>query len=151
MKKIFLGADHGGFALKEKVKSWLATQGYQVQDLGADELMPQDDYPQYAVAVGTAVAQNSNSVGILLCRSGGGVTIAANKINGVRAVAAKDNQTAAHARTDNNANVLSIAADWLNFNQAQAIITTFLTTDFSQKERHRRRIKQIQHLETVNK
>ncbi len=150
MKKIFLGSDHGGFLLKEEVKPWLKEQGYQVQDLGASQFKPKDDYPQYAAAVGRQVVDNDGSFGILFCRSGAGVTMAANKINGVRAVAANSKREAVHARTDNDANVISLAADWLDLDQAQIIISAFLNTDFSQKTRHQRRIRQIHQLEIAN-
>lgn len=144
---IYLGADHGGFELKETLKKWLIEEDCQVKDMGATTLDPQDDYPQYAVAVAKAVSLHTNSYGILLCRSGGGMTIAANKINGIRAVELFDEKSAKHAREHNHANVITIGADWQNFTSAKNIISKFFTTLPSQDERHLRRIQQISQLE----
>ncbi len=144
---IFLGADHGGFELKELLKKWLTTEGCRVMDMGAKNLDPQDDYPQYAVAVAKAVAKQNNAYGILLCRSGGGMTISANKIGGIRAVELFDEKSAKHAREHNHANVITIGADWQDFSSAKKIISEFFNTSPSQDERHLRRIQQISQLE----
>lgn len=143
--KIFVGADHGGFALKEQAKLWLEEWGYAVEDLGAFALDPADDYPQPALAVAEQVAggQEGAQLGLLFCRSGGGMVIAANKVNGIRAVELASVEAAEHAKVHNNANVGSLAADWLSQEQAKAIIKTFVETEFSGAERHVRRLAQI--------
>lgn len=155
--KIFLGADHGGFALKEKIKEWLAEWGYDFEDCGAQTLDPEDDYPQFAFAVGEKVVSRQLSAeknksfeanfGILACRSAAGVVMAANKVKGVRAFAAFTTESAKHARKHNNANVIALSGDWLKSDEAKAILKVFLETEFSTDERHRRRVGQISEYE----
>jgi ribose 5-phosphate isomerase B len=139
---IFLGADHGGFSLKEQVKLWLSAGKYEFEDCGAKTLDPGDDYPPYAFAVAQNVSRGG-AKGILFCRSSGGMVIAANKVQGIRAVAAWDEKSAKHAREHNDANIIAIAGDWMDYETAEKIIRIFLTTEFSNEERHSRRINQI--------
>jgi ribose 5-phosphate isomerase B len=148
--EIYLGADHGGYQLKEAIKKWLIQQNFVVKDLGAYQLDPQDDYPQYAAAVARSVQNNPQAVGILFCRSGGGMVIAANKFANIRAVEVFNQMSAQHARQHNNANIISLAADWISQEEAQAAIQAFLHTSFFQEERHQRRIEQIRQLEAQN-
>ena len=151
-KTIYLGADHGGFELKEEAKQWLADWGYQAEDLGAYSHNPQDDYPPVALAVAQEVAaEPQQSVGLLFCRSGGGMVVAANKVAGIRAVSLDSVEAAMHAKTDNGANVGSLAADWLSREQAKVIIKAFLETEFSGAERHVRRLAQIAEFEKERK
>jgi ribose 5-phosphate isomerase B len=145
---IFIGADHGGFAYKERLIEWLRGLGYQVEDCGAPELDPGDDYPEYAFEVAGKVAAAGESgadeeLGILICRSSGGVTIAANKIQGIRAATATDARMAQKVREDDHANILTLAADWLDWPQVQEITLAFLNAAPSQAERHLRRIQKI--------
>lgn len=140
---IYLGADHGGFPLKEKVKTWLTQWRYAFEDKGAVSLNPDDDYPDFAFAVADAVAKNEQDRGILICRSSGGMVIAANKVCGVRAVAVFDEKGAKMAREHNNANILGLSGDWLDEEKAKAIVKTFITTQFSQDARHQRRLDKI--------
>lgn len=144
---IFLGADHGGYKLKETIKNWLIKQNYSMVDVGASALDPKDDYPLYATKVARQVAADKQAVGILFCRSGAGMAIAANKIKGIRAVEVFDATSAKHAKEHNNANIISISADWIKTDQVKSIIEAFLTTKFMQEDRHVRRIKQIHALE----
>lgn len=151
-KTIYIGADHGGFELKENIKIWLKELGYRVEDLGANSLVSDDDYPDFAVAVATKVAAESKTVeeyiaGILLCRSGGGMVIAANKIKGIRAVSVFDEQSAVLAKKKNDANVISISADLTAEDQVKEIILAYLEANFSGEERHVRRINKIKELE----
>lgn len=146
-KLIFIGSDHGGFNMKESIKLWLEDEGYQVRDMGSHDLSPQDDYPIYAFAVGKEVAQNKDALGILLCRSGGGMVIAANKVKGIRAVTIRDEKNAVHAREHDDANIISIPADWLDENDAKKAITAFLNASFTAEERHQRRINIIREYE----
>lgn len=140
---VYLGADHGGYQLKEKIKIWLQRQNIQFEDCGATTLDPDDDYPDFAVAVARKVAQDPESKGILLCRSGAGMVIAANKVSSIRAVEVFDERSARHAREHNDANVASLSADWLDESTVFATLSTFLSTPFPNEERHVRRIKKI--------
>ncbi len=144
---IYLGADHGGYQLKENLKNWLSQEGYELEDLGAFEVKPEDDYPQYAASVAQAVSRNEDNLGILFCRSGGGMVVAANKIPGIRAIEVFDVPSAKVAKEKNKANIISLAADWTELEEAQSIVKTFLEAEFSQAPRHQRRIKQIHQLE----
>lgn len=141
--KVYLGADHGGYDLKERLKQQLSTDGFEVKDCGAFQPDPEDDYPDFSFAVAEKVAQDPDAKGIVVCRSGGGVIIAANKVKGVRAVAVHDIASAEHARKDNDANVIGLAADWLAPEDVPAIVTAFLKTPYTQVERHSRRIQKI--------
>lgn len=159
---VWLGGDHGGYQLKEQIKTWLAAWGYDYQDLGPVKLDPEDDYPQFAAAVAEKIAAASvgfqadddalqtKQLGILVCRSGGGVTIVANKLPGVRAVAAASPKEASHAREHNNANVISLSGDWMDETTTQETVKTFLTTPFSPEPRHHRRVMMISDLETTH-
>ena len=145
---IYLGADHGGFALKEQLKAWLSDWQIAYTDLGATALDPADDYPDFAFAVAEAVARSSvEHRGILACRSAAGVVIAANKVRGVRAVAPLTEQAAKHSREHNDANVLGLSGDWLDDMTAKAIVQTWLNTPFSGDERHQRRLDKIAEFE----
>lgn len=152
---IYIGADHGGFPLKEKVKTWLKEWKLPFEDLGAKKLDPEDDYPEFAFLVAQMVGQGDvaghpwekRDKGILLCRSAAGVIIAANKVKGVRAVAAFDATQAKHSRQHNDANVLGISGDFLDEKKAKEIIKTWLSTEFSKEQRHQRRINQISDFE----
>jgi len=150
---IYLGADHHGVAVKQQLKVWLTATGYKVVDLGAESLIPDDDYPAYAQKVAEAVIgdlqHRKSAIGLLFCASGGGVTIAANKFSGIRAVETYDEKSAKHARKDNDANIACLSADWLSLDEIKLIVATFLAEPFSQAERHVRRIKQIAALETI--
>ncbi|MBD3279400.1 MAG: RpiB/LacA/LacB family sugar-phosphate isomerase [Candidatus Pacebacteria bacterium] len=141
--KLYLGADHQGFAFKEQLKSWLTAQNYQLTDLGALRHDPQDDYPQYALKVAQKVSQDPGSRGVLLCASGGGMVITANKVKGIRAVEARNAAEAKHARVHNNANVIALASQWLDLAAAKKVLQVFLQTDFPGEARHVRRLAQI--------
>lgn len=140
MLKIALGADHGGFHFKEQLKSELSGAGYEVVDVGASQIVPDDDYPQYAVAVARLVAAESVDLGILLCRSSIGMTITANKVKGIRAASCATPHQAQLAREHNHANVLSLSADELTWEQVWPIVEAFVETPVSPEERHRRRV-----------
>lgn len=149
--KIFLGADHRGFELKENLKEWLKEHGHAVEDLGAYKLDPADDYPDFAFAVAEKVAEEPEARrGILLCGSGAGMDIAANKIKCIRATVVWNVESAAHARSHDDVNVISISADWTLPEIAREIVRTFLDTPFSDEERHARRLKKIEEIEERN-
>lgn len=139
---IFLASDHGGYQLKEKIRHRLAINGISFEDYGtfSDQNV---DYPKYAKQVARSVVK-TNGKGILFCRSGQGMAIAANRFPGVRAVVVWTQEIADEARRDNDANILSLPADFLDENQAWEIVAHFLTTPFTGYERHKRRISQIE-------
>lgn len=145
--KIIIGADHRGFALKEDLKMFLEAEGHDVHDVGATEYDSTDDYPDFALTVGELVAVSPDARGILLCGSATGVMIAANKVPGVRAVAAYDEDLAREAREHEDVNVLALSADRTDQDMARLITATFLTTPFSAEERHMRRLKKIAQFE----
>ena len=151
--KIVIGADHGGYKLKEELKPFLKQLGYQVEDVGTNS-EESVDYPDYAIKVGEAVgkedsltAQFPKVMGILLCRSAAGMMIAANKIKGVRAVAAFDETSAKHSREHNAANVLGLSGDWMTAEQAKKVVKAWIEAPFPGEERHLRRIQKIVELE----
>ena len=144
---IYIGSDHGGYDLKEKIKEFLGKKDYQFDDKGNLVFDKDDDYPYYAFKVAKAVAQVAGSKGILLCRSSGGVVIAANKVKGVRAVSASNVKEAKHAIEHNDANIIALPGDWITEQQAFDIVITFIETDFPKEERHLRRINMIKEYE----
>jgi len=144
---IYIAADHRGFRLKEEIKKWLETELYEFRDLGAFEYNREDDYPEIAVKLGETVVRE-NVRGILICGSGAGASIAANKVVGIRAGLCTSVKQAAAARTDDNINILCLSADWVSQDDNQKIAQSFLNTLFSSEERHIRRINQIKKYET---
>lgn len=139
---IHLGADHAGFKLKEILKNFLKQQGYQVKDHGAKKLEPTDDYPDYAHSV--ARAMKKDDFGILACGSAEGICIAANKHKGIRAVAVWTLQNAKLSRQHNDANVLCLSGWQLSSAKAKSIAKAWLETQFSNEQRHIRRIGKIE-------
>lgn len=148
--RIIIGADHRGFPLKEGLKTWLAAEGHEIVDVGAATLNPVDDYPDFGAAVGRAVAADKNARGVVLCGSGIGIAIAANKVAGVRAGTITTPEQAAAARADEDLNVLALSADALSLETTKPIVTTFLATPFSGAERHVRRIQKFDRLRWKN-
>ena len=140
---IYLGADHRGFELKNKIKNFLEELGYDYEDLGASIYNKEDDYPDFAKAVAEKVAANAGEKGILICGSGVGIAIAANKIKGIRAGTILKPEQARATVNDEDLNILSLSADYLSEDEAKEIVKTFLETKFSNEERHRRRIGKI--------
>ncbi len=144
---IYLGADHGGYALKEEVKGWLTKGNIDFQDLGAYSLNPKDDYPDFIIPVAEKVASDQQSLGIIIGRSGNGEAIAANKVKGIRAALCLNEEMARKAKEHNNANILSLGADYVSLDEAIRIVEIFIKTPFSSEERHVRRIEKIKNLE----
>jgi len=147
--KVFIASDHAGFDRKQQLANKLE-QGYEVFDLGPYELNPEDDYPIYAKKVALAVKENPQSMGILVCRSGEGMAIAANKFNGIRAAIASTRDQAIETRQDNDSNVLSISAGDLSDKEAFEISKAWLDTPFSELQRHERRLHEIAEIEKSN-
>lgn len=144
--KIAIAADHGGFILKEKLRTRLAGMGYEVTDFGT-ESTESCDYPEFAQAVGEAVADGQADRGVLICTTGIGMAIAANKISGVRAAPAQSEDEVRMTREHNDANVLTLGARYVDEHRAIELIRIFLETDFSGGERHVRRVAKLAQLE----
>jgi ribose 5-phosphate isomerase B len=145
--KIFLGTDHAGFSLKEHIKHFLEGQGYAVSDEGAHTYNKDDDYPEFIAKAARSVAATPGSLGIVFGKSGAGEAIVANKIPGIRAVLCFAKENVILAREHNNANVLSLGSGFTTNDLAEELVTTFLSTPFSDEERHQRRIDKITALE----
>ncbi len=148
---IFIASDHAGFTKKQVLARALAHDGdFDVVDLGPEQLNPGDDYPVFAERVARAVVEHHGSMGILVCDSGQGMEMAANKIDGVRAAVAWNEHIAYETRRDNNSNVLSLPAAELSEAEMLKVAQTWLQTEFSGSERHERRIEEIKQLEQDN-
>ncbi|MBN2620489.1 ribose 5-phosphate isomerase B [candidate division WOR-3 bacterium] len=143
--KIAIGADHRGFPLKEKIKRYLIKKGNRVNDFGADSALPVD-YPDYAFAVARSVAGGKVRFGILLCLTGQGMTMAANKVKGVRAALCTTAQAARLTRAHNDANVLVIPGSLKYSATVRSIISTFFATRF-EGGRHKKRVDKIHRYE----
>lgn len=153
MPKVLIASDHAGFDLKEKLKPFIASLGYEIEDLGASWLSPDDDYPDYVIPLAKKISENSELKGIVLGGSGQGEAMAANRFKGVRAVVfngqyePKDGRPIPReihlSRDHNDANVLSLGARFLNQEEAEVAVREWLQTPFSGDERHVRRIKKI--------
>lgn len=141
--RVHVAADHAGYELKTHLLEWLESKDYEVVDHGAFEYDAEDDYPAFCIAAGQAVAADPTSLGIVIGGSGNGEQIAANKVQGIRAILAWSVETAMLGREHNNANVISIGGRMHALDEATQIVETFLTTSFSQVERHKRRIEQL--------
>lgn len=146
MRGVAVGADHGGFPLKETIVRYLKSAGETVLDLGTHSPDPVD-YPDYAEAVGKAIQQGKAEIGILICGSGVGAAVAANKLPGIRAGLCHDTFSAHQGREDDDVNVLCLGARVIGPALAVEIVRTWLAARFSGAERHRRRLAKIQALE----
>jgi len=147
--RIAIGSDHAGYNLKQDVIKLLEELGHQVYDAGAYST-ESSDYPDFAAIVGRMVADGEADLGILICGTGIGMSIAANKIKGVRAAACYDVFTARMAREHNDANVLCLGAWVIGRGVAMEVVKTFLESSFSGAERHQRRLAKIKALEVQN-
>jgi len=146
VSRIAVGCDHRGLALKKPIMSFLENAGYAYQDFGCYGTDPVD-YPDIAQQVGEAIASGCFDQGILICDTGIGMSIAANKINGIRAALCCNSFSAQRARQHNDANILCLRAEDIDTESALEIVKTFLTTD-SEGGRHIRRVNKITALET---
>ncbi len=142
---IYLGADHRGYNLKENIKKFLTESGQGFEDMGNTKLDPNDDYTDFAKLVAEKVSKKSESdKGILICGSGVGVDITANKFHNVRSALADDVATAKQSREHDNTNVLSLPSDEVDSALAQKIVSAWLSTPFSGGEKHKRRIDKME-------
>lgn len=150
--KVFIGADHRGFQLKNTLKTWLSERNISTTDVGAESLDPQDDYPVYAQKVAQNIASSwgvgrEDSRGIVICGSGVGVDIVANKFAGVRCGLGINVDQVIAARRDDHINVLALAADAIDENQAKEMTKAFLETEYEDAERRSRRLGEIKSIE----
>ena len=142
---IYLGADHRGFKLKEEIKKFLAEKNYQFEDMGNFKYDPNDDYTDFAKLVAQKVSEKPEEhKGILICGSGVGVDITANKFHGVRSALADDIATAKQSRQHDDTNVLSLPADEMGIGLAKKIVNVWLSTPFSNGEKYKRRIDKME-------
>ena len=149
--KIYIGADHNGFERKKQLSDYLQRNGYEVVDEGDSSFQPEDDFPQFAAAVALKIIgdNDDDAKGILICGSGQGMAMAANRFKGIRAIVAATSDDARWGRNDNNANVLSLPARILENDDDiywQDIVDTFLGADFSGAARFTRRNKELDEL-----
>lgn len=142
---IYLASDHAGFALKEKIKTWLSELGEDCTDLGPQGFEPGDDYPLYAKPVAEKVSVGAGR-GILVCDTGEGMAIAANKFPGVRAALVVNELTARRSREHNDSNILVLGSELQAEEQAREFLKAWLSTPFSGEIRHERRIGEIEDL-----
>lgn len=144
---IFIGSDHGGWHLKEEIKKWLKQKKMAFEDVGAKILKQDDDYPDFAFPLAKKVARKKDNLGILICRNGVGMCVAANKVKGIRAGICSFVGQAITARAHDNCNVIVLPADFINQEKALKIIETFFQAGFSGEERHKRRLAKIEKFE----
>jgi len=144
---IYLAYDHAGFELAKRINQYLKSKSLIVEDIGPKAFDSGDDYPDYAIDLAKKVCQNQDNFGILLCRSGAGMAIAANKVKGARAVVCQIPLQAKKAREHNNTNILVLAADFTDFGTMEKIINTFFNTPFSNEQRHIKRLLKISQFE----
>ena len=148
--KIYIGADHGGFHLKQQLIDYLRQSGHSVEDEGDKTLNTDDDYPQFAakVAAKVLISKDSDPSGILVCTGAQGMGMAANRFHGIRAAVVWDANDARMTRNDNDSNVLCLSARLFNKNlkRVESIVETWLNTPFSEAVRHKRRIGQLDEL-----
>src|ERR687883_2037120 len=145
--KIAIGADHGGYPLNERVIAELRAAGHEVEDFGTHDGSKPDDYPDYALAVGRAVQTGTAEIGILICGSGVGACVAANKLRGVRAALCADTYSAHQSREHDDCNVLCLGARVVGVELAMEIVRAFVAARFTGEERHRRRLSKIEEIE----
>lgn len=146
--KVFIAGDHAGFELKNRIKEHLVHGGYDVEDVGPHQLDPDDDYPKYAFELTTKILgeESDDPRGILVCGSGQGVCMAANRVGGIRAALVWSQEMARETRRDNDSNVLCLASRFTDGDTAISIVDNWLQEDFSGEARHQRRINQIEEL-----
>jgi ribose 5-phosphate isomerase B len=140
--KIAMGADHAGYALKEELRRYLESLGHRIQDCGTHSL-ERCDYPVYGKAVASAVVSAQSELGILVCGTGVGISLAANKVSGIRAVVCSEPYTAQMSRMHNNTNVLAIGSRVVGIDMAKMIVDTWLAATF-EGERHAGRVDMIE-------
>lgn len=145
--KIAIGADHAGYPLNEVVIEELRSAGHELIDFGTHEALRSDDYPDYALKIGRAIQSDEADIGILICGSGVGASVAANKLKGIRAALCGDTYSAHQSREHDDCNVLCLGARVTGVELALEIVRAFVAARFSGEERHRRRLAKIAEIE----
>lgn len=144
---LFIGADHAGFRLKEFIKKYLVKNKISFADVGALKENKDDDYPDFALKLSKLAAKNKGNKGILVCGTGIGMCIAANKVKGIRAAAVYDEYTAKFSRLHNDANVICLRGKEMDFERSLKLLKIWLNTKFSGEKRHMKRINKIKKIE----
>ena len=147
MGMIYIGADHRGFELKAKLLDWLKLNGYNTVDCGAFVYDPNDDYPEFAEEVAEKVSEEESNRGVVICGSGVGVDIVANKVEGIRCGLGFDTEQVKKTREDDDINILAISADSTPEEKTIELIRVFLETKFKSTPSHERRIEEISNLD----
>ena len=145
--RVGIGADHGGFEMKEQLVKKLASEGHIVIDFGNKVFDPDDDYPDFAIPLARAVASGYVDRGVALCGSGVGVSVAANKVHGVRAALCHDNYSARQGVEDDKLNILCLGGRTTGIEVAWDCVRNFLSARFSEAARHRRRLEKVKRIE----
>lgn len=147
--KIYLGSDHAGFELKERIKKYLDRSGISYEDVGNDVLESRDDYPDYAMQVAQKVSSENNAHGVLFCGNGVGVCITANKFPNVRAVNTQSRTVAVESREEDDTNILCLAGRHVSYERARKILKAWLGASFKKKARYSRRLEKIKQIENT--
>jgi ribose 5-phosphate isomerase B len=143
---IFIGADHRGFEMKNRLIEYIQEKNIRVEDLGAYEPNAEDDYPDFSKKVTQAVLQKPDEfLGILVSSTGVGMAVAANRFKNIRCALGFSEEQVKHAREDDNINILSLPSDFIDFEKAKAIIDIFITTEAKKDGKYIRRIKKLDH------
>jgi RpiB/LacA/LacB family sugar-phosphate isomerase len=145
--RIAIGADHGGYPLNERIIAELRAGGHEIEDFGTHDGTRPDDYPDYARRVGEAVRDGRADVGIIICGSGVGASVAANKLRGVRAALCGDTYSAHQSREHDDCNVLCLGARVVGVELAMEIVRAFVNARFTKEERHLRRLAKVLDIE----
>lgn len=146
--QIAIGADHAGFSLKEQLKPWLESAGHQIVDLGAHDMDPDDDYPDFAAAVARAIQAGKAERGIICCGSGVGASITANKVSGVRAGLCHDTYSSHQGVEHDDMNVICLGARIIGLDLSKEIVTSFIGASFMPEPRFQRRLDKLIQVET---
>ena len=146
--KLAIGADHAGFDLKGQIVPWLESTGHQVVDLGAHDLDPADDFPDFASAVARSVTGGQAERGVMICGSGVGASIATNKVSGIRACLCHDTYTARQGVEHNDMNVLCLGGRVIGIETAKEVIAAFIGAQFTPEARFQRRIDKVSEIES---
>ena len=144
---IYLGADHAGWQLKTGIEEYLKEKGYPVIDMGNQNLVENDDYPDFGYAVAKRVATDIDARGIVFCGNAQGICIVANKVPSIRAATGFNEEVAQTSRNDDNANVLCLPGQMMDLKNAKKIVDIWLETPFSNAERHQRRLNKVTEIE----
>lgn len=142
--KIYIAADHRGFEFKKKLTAYIASLKHEVVDVGNKKNNPKDDYPDYVYELYLAMKLGESGLGIVICGSGVGVCVAANRFSELRCGLCTNAEQTKAAKSDDDINVLALSADYTNFEDAKKIVKTFIETPFSNLPRHRRRLQKIE-------